>query len=67
MNQTHPRCHQRRVLTGIDLAGQSKRDALQGAWQTVEVTVTGPEARTISIPEPRPNLIVFTGQTLQPG
>lgn len=50
------------VLTGAGLAGQSKRDSIQGAWQVVEVTVTGPEARTITIPEPRPNLIVFTGR-----
>ena len=50
------------VLAGAGLAGQSKRDSIQGAWQAVEVTVTGPEARTITIPEPRPNLIVFTGR-----
>ena len=38
------------VLTGVGLAGQSKRDSIQGAWQAVEVTVTGPEARTIYDP-----------------
>lgn len=48
------------LLTSVDVAGQSKRESLQGAWQTVEVTMTGPGARTIAIPEPRPNLIVFT-------
>lgn len=61
------------LLTGIGIAGQSaqrspelesgsKRDSIQGAWQAAEVTVTGPEARTITIPEPRPNLIVFTAR-----
>lgn len=48
------------LLAGTNLAGQSKRDSLEGAWQTVEVTVTGPGARTITIPEPRPNLALVT-------
>jgi hypothetical protein len=33
-------------------------DSLEGVWQTVEVTVTGPGARTITVPEPRPNLMI---------
>ena len=50
------------LLTSIDIAAQSKRGSLQGVWQTVEVTVTGPGARTITIPEPRPNLIIITAK-----
>ena len=50
------------LLTSIDIAAQSKRGSLQGVWQTVEVTVTGPGARTITIPEPRPNLIIVTAK-----
>jgi hypothetical protein len=50
------------LLTGTDVAGQSKRGSLQGVWQVVEVTMTGPAARTITIPEPRPNLTIFTAR-----
>jgi hypothetical protein len=49
------------VLTSQGIAGQSKRAPIQGVWQTVEVTISGPGARTITIPEPRPNLIILTG------
>jgi hypothetical protein len=31
-------------------------------WQTIEVTVTGPGARTIKIPEPRPNLMIVSAR-----
>jgi hypothetical protein len=56
------------ILVGVALVGvtalsaQSKHTGLEGAWQVAEVRVTGPDARTIAIPEPRPNLIVFTGR-----
>ena len=50
------------LLTSIDVAAQSKRGSLQGVWQTVEVTLTGPGARTIKIPEPRPNLVIVTAK-----
>jgi hypothetical protein len=50
------------LLTGIEVAGKSERESLQGVWQTAEVTLTGPGARTISIPEPRPNLMIVTGK-----
>lgn len=50
------------LLTGANVAGQSKRESLQGVWQTVEVTMTGPGARTIAIPQPRPNLIILTSR-----
>lgn len=50
------------VLTGPALAGQPKRDSIQGVWQAVEVTITGPEARTIALPQPRANLTIFTAR-----
>ena len=40
----------------------AKRESIQGVWQAVEVTITGPGARTIAIPEPRPNLIIITAR-----
>ena len=55
------------MLTIQGIAGQSAdresrstRESIQGVWQTVEVTITGPAARTITIPEPRPNLAIIT-------
>jgi hypothetical protein len=53
------------VLVAISLslgsvAAQSTRGSLDGVWQAVEVTLTGPGARTITIPEPRPNLMIIT-------
>jgi hypothetical protein len=50
------------LLTGGNVAGQSSRRSLQGVWQAVEVTVRGPGARIITIPEPRPNLIIVTAR-----
>ena len=50
------------LLASQDIAGQSKRESIQGVWQTVEVTITGPGARTITIPEPRRNLTIITGK-----
>ncbi|HVH28390.1 MAG TPA: hypothetical protein VM818_16610 [Vicinamibacterales bacterium] len=50
------------LLTGSTVAGQSSRKSLQGVWQAVEVTVRGPGARIITIPEPRPNLIIVTAR-----
>ena len=37
-------------------------ESIQGVWQAVEVTMTGPAARTIAIPEPRPNLTIITAR-----
>jgi len=48
------------LLTNPVIAGQSKRASIQGVWQTVEVTLTGPGARTIAIPAPRSNLTIVT-------
>lgn len=48
------------LLASQDAAGQAKRASIQGVWQVVEVTMTGPGAGTIAIPEPRPNLTILT-------
>ena len=50
------------LLTSSDIAAQSERGSIQGVWQAVEVTITGPGARTIAIPQPRPNLTIFTAR-----
>ena len=55
------------VLTGILLSlgsvgAQSQRGPIEGVWQTVEVTLSGPGARTIVIREPRPNLMIATAR-----
>ena len=50
------------LLTSQGIAEQSRRGSIQGVWQTVEVTTTGPGARTITIPEPRPNLAIITAK-----
>ena len=50
------------LLTSQGVAGQSKRESIQGVWQAVEVTITGPGARTIAIREPRPNLTILTAR-----
>jgi hypothetical protein len=49
------------TLTRADVPGQSAR-GLQGAWQVTEFNITGPTPRTISLPEPRANLILFTAK-----
>jgi hypothetical protein len=50
------------LLTSHNDATQSKSGSIQGVWQVVEVTMTGPAARTIPIPEPRPNLVIITAK-----
>ena len=45
-----------------DTAAQSSAGSIQGVWQAVEVTFPGPTPRTISIPEPRPNLTIITAR-----
>ena len=42
--------------------GSRSAESIQGVWQAVEVTITGPGARTIAIPEPRPNLTIITAR-----
>ena len=48
------------LLTNQGAAAQMKAGSIQGVWQAVEVTTTGPGARTIPIPEPRPNLMIIS-------
>jgi hypothetical protein len=48
------------LLANHGAAKQMKTASIQGVWQAVEVTTTGPGARTIPIPEPRPNLTIIT-------
>jgi hypothetical protein len=50
------------LITVSGVAADSPRVSLEGAWQAVEVTLTGPAARTITIPEPRPNLMIATAR-----
>jgi hypothetical protein len=47
---------------GISAAAQSSPGPLQGVWQTVELTITGPGARTITLPEPLANLTIYSGR-----
>jgi hypothetical protein len=48
------------MLTGTQITAQTKPGSIQGVWQTVEVSVNRPHPNTITIPEPRPNLLVVT-------
>ncbi len=50
------------LLVSQALEGQSKQASIQGVWQVVEVTITGPDAHTITIPEPRPNLTILSAK-----
>ena len=50
------------VHRSAEREGGSKRGSIQGVWQAVEVTITGPGARTITIPEPRPNMTIITAR-----
>ena len=50
------------VPRSAEREGGSKRGSIQGVWQAVEVTITGSGARTITIPEPRPNLTIVTAK-----
>ena len=48
--------------TTAGFAGEPKSQSLQGVWQAVEITIPGPVKQTITIAEPRPNLMVFTAR-----
>jgi hypothetical protein len=43
------------VLATMGIAGQSQSSSIQGAWRAVEVTLTGPGARTITNPGATPD------------
>ena len=42
-----------------DVAAQTKPGTMQGVWRVVEVTITGPQARTITFTD-RPNVTIIT-------
>jgi hypothetical protein len=50
------------LLVSQVIAEQATSPSIQGVWQTVEITLPGPTSRTITIPEPRPNLTVVTAR-----
>jgi hypothetical protein len=47
------------LLTGHAVSAQPKGGSVQGVWRVVEVTITGPEPRTIVF-SGRPNLTIIT-------
>ena len=47
------------LLSGHGIAAQSKAATIQGAWRVVEVTIPGPQPRTIAFSD-RPNLTIIT-------
>ena len=49
-------------LSSSGLARDSKPGSVQGVWEAVQVNVTGPSPRTITIPEPRANLTILTAR-----
>ena len=49
------------ALAKGDVAAQA-RTPLQGVWQVTEFNITGPTPRTIALPEPRANLVIFTAR-----
>lgn len=51
------------ILTSVGGgAAQSKTKLLEGVWQTHEVILSGPSPRTVTIPEPRANLLIVTAR-----
>ena len=48
------------MLATMGIAGQSQSPSIQGAWRAVEVTLTGPGARTIT--NPGATLTVVSGK-----
>ena len=48
------------MLATLSTTGQSQSPSIQGAWRAVEVTLTGPGARTIT--NLRPTLTVVSGK-----
>jgi hypothetical protein len=49
------------LLASQQASGQSARGSIQGVWQVVEATISGPGARTISFAG-RPNLTLITAR-----
>ena len=50
-------------VLGVASSSASSRSAsLEGAWRTTEVTLTGPRARTIGLPELQPGWAIMTAK-----
>src|SRR3954449_6328790 len=45
-----------------NVGGQGNSTSVRGVWQAIQVTMTGPSARVITIPDPRPNLTIITAK-----
>ena len=52
----------RQRVQGAGRDGGSTQQSIQGVWQAVEITITGPPVRTITVREPRPNLTIITAR-----
>lgn len=50
------------LLSSSDFVRDAKPESVQGVWEAVQVTMTGPSPRTITIPEPRANLTILTAR-----
>ena len=53
----------RQRVQGAGRDGGSTQQSIQGVWQAVEITITGPPVRTITVREPRPNLTIITARS----
>jgi hypothetical protein len=49
-------------LAAPSVATQTKSGSLQGAWQTVKITIGGSSPRTITVPQPGPYITIFTAK-----
>ena len=49
-------------LTRASTEAQTGTGSIQGVWQVVEVRMAGPHPATITIHEPRPNLMIVTAR-----
>jgi hypothetical protein len=50
------------LLIACAVDAQTKTGSIQGVWQVVEVTMPGSTPATITIPEPRPNLMIISAR-----
>src|SRR6185436_12650899 len=50
------------IAQGVGVTGQSRSASLQGVSQTVEITIAGPNPRTITVREPGTYLTIFTAK-----
>src|SRR5215217_3113364 len=50
------------LLNNRPLSGQGHSVSVRGVWRAVQVTMTGPNAQTIPIPDTSPNLTLITAK-----